>query len=247
MLGKTHADRLRISANLLGAIGQIVVPILPALGFGSFVGQQSAAQDIPIVPAGYAFSIWSVIFLASALYAVYQALPRYREHTLFRRIGWYIAGAFLANTIWMIIAQFTSINWLTAVVICFVLGFALAALFLLAASDRKKAGAARTIASIPVSLLAGWVSAATALNIASVLDIQSAPLGTGIIGGTVLASSYVIWKTRGNLLYTLAIIWALIGIIVRQISDVNDIGILLVSGVGVMYIASLALFIRPRT
>lgn len=237
-------NTLRIGANLVTSISQIIVPILPALGYGSFVGQQSAAQDIPIVPAGYAFSIWSVIFLMSLIYAIYQALPAYQDNPLFKRIGWYTAGAFFTNTIWMLVAQFSTINWPTAIIICIILGFALRAMFLLNTHDRKKEGRAYLIVHIPVSMLAGWVSAATALNIASVLNIESITLGILIIIVTVLGASYIIIKTHGNLIYALAVIWALTGIIVRQLMETREFDILLIGIGSIVYLAAAAWYAR---
>ena len=47
-----------------------------------FVGNVSDRYPTYVVPAGYAFSIWSVIFALSLAYAVWQALPaqRAKEH-----------------------------------------------------------------------------------------------------------------------------------------------------------------------
>ena len=244
----SHFDTLRIVANLITATSQIIIPILPVFGIGSFVGQQSAAQDIPIVPAGYAFSIWSVIFLASFIYALCQALPKHKAHTLFRAIGWYTAGAFLANTAWMVVAQFTNINWLTAVLICFILGFSLRALFIVARFDRTKEKLPYIAAYIPISMLAGWVSAATPLNIVSVFHIQGIFINTLILTLLILSASYMVIKTRGNMIYILTIIWALIGIIVRQMTEINNTPILLTAVFGLLYIATIGLYARsPRT
>ena len=61
-------------ALLVLALGQVVTPlVLTALGGGAFTSANRAGEPA-IVPAGYAFSIWSVIQLLAVLYAVW-ALP----------------------------------------------------------------------------------------------------------------------------------------------------------------------------
>lgn len=238
-----QSDRLRIGVNLTSATAQILVPLLPALGYGSFVGQQSAAQDIPIVPAGYAFGIWSVIFLLSLIYAALQSLSAYRTHPLFRSIGWYTAGAFFANTLWMLVAQFTAITWLTAIIIAIILAFALLALFRLAAYPKKQESAFR-LSYITVSMLAGWVSAATPLNVASVFQVQSISAGIGIIIATALGAGIIAMKAKGNLIYSLAVVWALIAIIARQRMEMHNAGIALAAGIGIAIIAGSVVFAK---
>ncbi len=243
MSSNTHRfNFFRIGANLITSLSQIIVPLLPSLGYGSFVGQQSAAQDIPIVPAGYAFSIWSIIFLLSLVYGIVQAFPVYRHHPVFTRIGWYTAGAFFSNTLWMIVTQFSSITWPTAIIICAILAFALRAMFLL--TGNKKHDRPYTIAYATVSLLAGWVSAATVLNIATVLTIESTTIGASIILATALAVSSIIYKTHGNMVYASAVIWALVGIIVRQYTDVQHMNILLATITGILLILGVIWYSR---
>jgi hypothetical protein len=55
------------------------------------------------VPAGYAFTIWSLIFALSLSYAVCQALPSERESPRLRRVGWLTASAMAATSAWMIV------------------------------------------------------------------------------------------------------------------------------------------------
>jgi hypothetical protein len=50
------------------------------------------------VPAGYAFTIWSLIFTLSLGYAVWQALPSERENPLLRRVGWLTASVMAATS-----------------------------------------------------------------------------------------------------------------------------------------------------
>jgi hypothetical protein len=58
-----------------------------------------------IEPAGYAFIVWSVIYLGSIVYAVYQFRPARREDPLLRRIGWWTASAYLSVAAWLVMAR----------------------------------------------------------------------------------------------------------------------------------------------
>ena len=76
-------DVVRQVANVAGAIFQIAVPVFT----GPAVGRVSAENPTLVVPADYAFVIWTPIFLLALIYAVYQALPANRENPLLRKIG----------------------------------------------------------------------------------------------------------------------------------------------------------------
>lgn len=83
------------------------------------------------------------------------------------------------------------------------------------------------VAFIPVSLLAGWVSAATPINILSVFNMGNTIVGAITVLLTSLFALWVITKTRGNWLYATAVVWALVGSIVRQMTGPADPYILL--------------------
>src|SRR5919106_5390209 len=92
-------DVVRQVANVLGAIFQIVAPIAT----GPAIGRISDENSALMVPADYAFVIWTPIFLLALAYAVYQALPSNRENPLLRRIGWFSALAYFSNGVWEIV------------------------------------------------------------------------------------------------------------------------------------------------
>ena len=69
-------DSLRRWANLLFSWAQIAVTIWSfALGRSFEDAAGSISADPPIVPARYAFIIWSVIYAGCAAYGIYQFLP----------------------------------------------------------------------------------------------------------------------------------------------------------------------------
>ena len=73
----------------------------------------SAENRSPVTPAGYAFSIWGLIYLASLALAYYQARADQRGRELHRRTGWWLVAAFLASTVWVPVFSTRTI-WLVA-------------------------------------------------------------------------------------------------------------------------------------
>src|SRR5262245_40539074 len=99
-------DKFRQLLNLCFAVAQPVVAVLVNLEItGPSIGAISNRYPTYVVPAGYAFSIWSLIFALSLGYGVWQALTAQRENLLLRRIGWLTASAMAATSVWMLVFQ----------------------------------------------------------------------------------------------------------------------------------------------
>src|SRR5918994_2264027 len=120
-----QGDIARQVAVMLGAIFQIAVPIFT----GPAVGRVSAENPTLVVPADYAFVIWTPIFLLALIYAVYQALPVNRENPLLRKIGWFSALAYFSNGMWkllfpareFVLSQVVFVGITTGAVVAFLL------------------------------------------------------------------------------------------------------------------------------
>ncbi len=231
---RTGKDTLRQVLNLAGAIGQVTI------GFFANVGRVSDEFGNPIVPAGYAFSIWGVIFALLGIYAIYQVLPDQATNYLFRQIGWCTAAAMIGNTLWTVLFG-NRVFWLAQIVIFLIALSAILAFVTWAdvLAVRPATGFERWIVGPAVGLLAGWVTAASFVGLAATLISYGWNNdGTGaVLGGSGLllfAGGIAAWAlARGSagpatgwVAYGLAVIWALIAVIVRQ-SDVS----LLVAGV----------------
>src|SRR5690606_23191157 len=87
---------------LLTALAMPVVAWMSNTGaFGPDQGEISGRYPTLLVAAGYAFSIWGLIFLLDVLYAGWQMTgERKRDDTLARIAPW-AAGGFFLTTIWM--------------------------------------------------------------------------------------------------------------------------------------------------
>ena len=227
-------DQLRRLLCLILPWVQIVTAFLPMLGFGASMAAVSAASRTPVVPAGYAFSIWSVIFLLAAAYGIWQFLPANRDSALARRTGWPLAGSFAANTIWQFTSQLTgSVGFGLFLIILASLACALTALFLARNTPEPGIGA-RWIVTPLTGLLAGWLTAASFVNLSSAARQANvlpehglaATLAAVIIllaaGGAAAAITWLL--RRDALWFAIAIAWAFVGVVAANLG-VNQVNI----------------------
>jgi hypothetical protein len=227
-IGYSHPARrsdLQRTAILLLAILQVLVTLLPSLGLGEQIGERSDAVRTAITPAGWAFSIWGLLYAGSLAYAIYQFLPAQRTNALLAKIGWASAGAFLGNALWALYTQFVDLNALSVVIITGTLLCLLACYRRFAALPRRLTRGEQFLVALPLSALAAWLTAATIVNIAASLKFhgvdpgETAPLaGAAVVATGGVIASAAIWNGRGNPWYALIFLWALAGIHARQTS-----------------------------
>ncbi|MFA5830189.1 MAG: hypothetical protein WC843_06935 [Candidatus Gracilibacteria bacterium] len=245
-------DIARQSANIVFAVSQIFTGyFLTYLNIGRSLQSQTEIAKTPVIPAGYAFSIWGFIFLFCLFYAFYQASPSKRENELLRKIGWFTTGAFLFNTAWVLVAQLVTFNWPTVLIIILILICSLGALFRLTDYKKTLTSVEKWVVALPVSVLAGWVSVATFANISSVLkQLQFNNFGLSETAFALLLlfvtgafAKFAIYRSNGNALYGLAIIWALVAIIVANTN--NDV-VMVTAGAMILAIVLTVIFIKKQ-
>jgi hypothetical protein len=237
-------DHLRRLLCLLLPWAQILVAFLPFLGLGSSMAAVSAASRTPVVPAGYAFSIWALIFVLSVAYGIWQFLPANRDSTLARRTGWPLAGAFAANTLWQLVSQLSGqVGFGLLVIILIGTACAITALFL-ARSAREPGLGPHWIVAPLTGLLAGWLTAASFVNLSSAARAANilpengfaATLAAVVIllaaGG---AAAAIAWLLRQDALwFSVAVAWAFIGVVAANLG-VNGVNIPAALSAAVMF------------
>ena len=219
-------DGLRQALNLAGAAGQILATVyVVARGTVDYFDEPTAGVDPPIIPAGYAFSIWGPIYAGSLAYAIYQALPAQRARPLLRRLGFPTALAFGATTAWLLVAQRPERVWGTVALILVITG-GLAAAFRELVRHRRAGGAPfargeRYLVVAPLSVFLGWCSVATFANAFSALRATglTAPGGAEpalaalAIAAAAGGAAWATVASRGNAWYALTVVWALTAIV----------------------------------
>ncbi|SPU45849.1 hypothetical protein [Brevundimonas diminuta] len=166
----TPAQQTRRLAVLAAAVFAVVVPIVQALGgFGLSQAEFAADGNQTLRVAGYAFSIWSLLYLGLLIYAGRQALPQTGESVLINRMGWPSVVAFFGIGFWIVMAALN----LKAASVVVILASLLALLL-------PMLGSARTIRATgtmerdrwfliwPLAALAGWLTVAAPLNLITV-------------------------------------------------------------------------------
>jgi translocator protein len=249
----TNRDRLRQVLNVVLAIGQVATTILTfATGTEAEITTRSTTEP-PILPAPYTFFvIWSVIYASTIAYSVYQALPAQRTNELFRRIGWWTAAAFAGTSLWLLAAA-QGQAWLAAAIFFGILGALVIAFVRLIRVGAPRSNAERYLVVLPIAIYTAWSTIGTIANVASVLnksgytELLLGPqawaivmlLAAGAIGSLVTRVS------RGNLPYALTIVWALVGVVVANVSD--DLSVALVAGVVIAIVATVLIRTRIRS
>lgn len=207
-----------------------------------FVGYDPTQFPVPIErpsiqPAGYAFSIWSVIYLWLIAHAVFGLWKR-AEDPAWDAVRLPLAAAALIGAAWLWIAGQSAI-WGT-LTIWPMMGAALLA-FLKADPEQD-----RWMLSGPTSILAGWLTAAAAVSTGVTLA------GYGFLSDTgaavamlalVLAVALLVQRARPRMpVYGLTVIWALGGVIVANAQANLTVAIL--SGIGIAVMAGALLLAR---
>ena len=101
----TPAQRTRRMIVLLAALFAIAAPIIQNLaGLGLTQAEFAADGNTTLRVAGYAFSIWGLLYLGLLAYAVRQVLPQTGESTLINRLGWPSVVTLFGIGFWIIVA-----------------------------------------------------------------------------------------------------------------------------------------------
>jgi len=232
-------DKLRQFLVVFSVVTMIVMNYLSNTGiFGGMTnGQISDKYHTLITPAGWAFSIWGLIFLGLLAFAIYQALPSQRENVRFRAIGWLVVVNTLANAIWSPIfnnefigvALFVILVMLATLVmieqrLLMRLRIPIVAPDLDATLPESPTTTAETwLARIPFSIYFGWLTVATILNItvylkATEFNTQLLPASTwaaAILVVGLVIGAWVFNRFR-SVAYMLVFAWAYVAIGAEQ-------------------------------
>ncbi|MBX3477637.1 MAG: hypothetical protein KF910_08515 [Brevundimonas sp.] len=221
----TSAQMTRRLAVLAAALFAIIIPQAQLLlGWGQTQAEFAADSDATLRVAGYAFSIWGLIYLGLLVYAVRQALPRTGESDILGRLGWPSVVALLGIG-WWIVAAAADWEWATVVLI-FGSVAALAGAMLANAETIRllpRGDADRWMTVLPLSLLAGWLTIAAPLNLITVLTGNGQlpgvlpPTAWALLVGVMVTGMGLFGAWRMRLLsYPLPIAWGLLGAFVAE-------------------------------
>jgi hypothetical protein len=225
-----NKDIVRQIGIVIALIITIVVNVLSnTLPFNGLSAPEIADSfDVYFVPAGYVFSIWSVIYLGLIAYVVFQLLPAQRENPRLRQTGWWFVVSCAANSIWLFLWHYAYFG--LSVVAMLALLISLIIIYQRLGIGRKNVTAGeRWLVHLTFSVYLGWITVATIANITAFLDSINWN-GFGIAPETwtiimllvAIAVAGLMAYSRQDVAYLLVLIWAFIGIGAEQ-SDTSQV------------------------
>lgn len=197
-----------IAFNALASTGRIN---------GVMSNEVSDKYPTVVTPAGYAFTIWALIYFGLIAFSVYQLLPS--KLARFKNVRTLYIISCVLNCAWLYFWHRYAIG------ICVVLIFGFLATLALINIRLKDATSVRdaVFTKAPFGIYFGWVTAASIINFVVYLkyvDVQMSASSWNLLGGiciivATLIALVVRVKLR-NFFYPLAIAWAVTGIALQQ-------------------------------
>lgn len=248
-----HSNRYRW-LNTLFYIGVLAVNTLAStlpLG-GNSTGEISDRYKTFLTPAGYAFSIWLLIYLLLGGFIVYQLRRAGAERESVRSISpWFIASC-VFNMAWLFLWHYLQIE-LSVAAMALLLITLIVIYRLTRRIDRPTAGE-KILVRLPFSIYLGWISVAAIVNVGTVL-VKHNWNGFGLsgeywaaimLGIAALLAILVSYPYRDSL-YPLIFVWAFIAISVEQ-RESQIVRVTALAGAALLLLYSVwLLFFRGRT
>ena len=214
-------------ANIFALIVTIVLNYLSNTGIfnGNTMSTVSAAYQNLFTPAGYAFSIWGLIYLGLAAFVIYHAVVSFKsnqENNVVLKVGWWFVISCIANCAWIFawLYDYTGLS----VIIMIMLLFSLVMIILKTRMELDDLPM-KQIAFVwwPFSLYAGWITVALIANIAAWLTkINWDGFGISSITWTIImiiiaGIIYLLMTWQRNMReYALVGVWGLLAIAVAN-------------------------------
>ena len=227
-----------------------------ALRFGGqTTGSVSARYPTLLTPAGYAFSIWSVIYLGLLAFSVYALSRSARPLPAWPRIRAAFIVSNLCNGLWIVVWHHRLIA-LSAVVIVVLLASVLVIYRSLDDVRPRPTPGQRFWVLVPFSLYAAWLSVATILNITVALrafGFDGGPLSPEAwaiaLMGVAAALALVVALPRRDAAWLFVVAWALaaIGVARGDHPTLRLVSGVLAGGLAVVALVVIALLaLAPR-
>lgn len=186
--------------------------------------------DPPVQPAGYAFAIWGLIYSWLVVSAVFGVWKR-RSDAAWDHVRAPLMISLAVGTPWLAIANASAV-WATITI------FIMAAAAIVALIRAPKVDGWWLQA--PVGIYAGWLTAASFVSLGSTAAGYGIALGS--LGWAYLAIILALGVTLAVIArkptapeYGITVIWALIGIIVANLS--GAVGVMILAAAGIMVVA----------
>lgn len=219
-------DTIRQSANLLSVLLALSVNILASTLplNGQNTGEISDRFQVYFVPAGYVFAIWGVIYLGWLAFTIFQIQPSQKSNVRLRRLGYLFALSNIANATWLFCWHYNQFGW-SVIIMLVLLGLLITSYLRLNVNRSFAKPAEYWSVDVLFSIYLGWITVATVANISDWLYFVgwngfgiSAQVWAVIMLGVASVLGLAMALTRRDTGYLLILVWAFIGIAVKQTS-----------------------------
>lgn len=211
--------------TFLLAIGFALSPFVGP-SFDGFDPNQFPVPQInpPVQPKGYAFSIWGVIYLWLII-GMGWGLWKKRDDYVWHDMRLPLCLSLLVGCFWLAVAHASPI-W-ASVLIVVMLGGALVALF-------KSPKDTAAYAALPVGLYAGWLSAASCVSLGLLTAgygwVSAENAGLIFVSLAIVIAAGVQSSLMRAPTYGIAVIWALVGVVVQNVTSTPSVAALAAGG-----------------
>ncbi|MEI7743716.1 MAG: TspO/MBR family protein [Chloroflexota bacterium] len=209
---------------------------------GQMTGAISDRFHVFVIPAGYVFAIWGLIYVLLGAFTTWQALPRNREDETLRRLGYLPALSGVFNSVWILLFQYELFLATVPVIVALLVTLIAIHLRLWEHRDRLRGTTYWTVRA-PFSVYLGWVTVATIANTAQTgssigftgFGIEPALIAAAVLlVGLAIAATFV--SMFRDVAYGLVIVWAYVGVMVKE-HDTTPV--LVAAGLGATVVAIL--------
>jgi hypothetical protein len=215
-----------------------LINIANAVGFLMVIVVNTLANSLPLnnittgeladkyynlfTPAAYVFSIWFVIYLLLGAFTIFQLLPKNRDEEFVKKIGWLFPLSCVFNSVWIFFWHYEYL--LLSLLVMFGLLFSLIGIYLRLDVGRFDVEPeVKRYVHLPFSVYLGWITVAPIANVAAYLvSIGWPSVGMSAIYMTIIVIVVAVGLSFANIIlradvgYNLVLVWALIGILVKQ-------------------------------
>ncbi|MFM9839245.1 MAG: hypothetical protein ACKVOQ_13330 [Cyclobacteriaceae bacterium] len=222
-----NSSKTLLIGNILALVVVLIINVLANLLpiNGMNTGQISDLYPSLFTPAGFTFSIWSVIYLLQIGFVIVQF--RVKDESYFRELSLWFWLSCIANFNWILVWQY--LFTAASVAVMLVLLFSLTRIFLLLQKSKMRNRLEWAFIKLPFVVYLAWICVATIANISALLvslnwsgGFLSHEYWTIImISIAALLGLFIAYKFKEPA-FLLVLIWAFFGIYSKWITTEHE-------------------------
>lgn len=231
----------------IGYLAAFIVMLILNYSSGSNIGNVADDNQSIIQPAGFAFSIWGLIYILLLIWIIRLFFQKDWENTAVYHLKYWPIINFLLNGIWIIV--FTQQLMLLSVIVIFALLITLIIMHMLISKADY-----HWFDRLPLSIYFSWVTVASIVNAFAFTNSNNVE---GLLGMTELTWTIIMLAAAALIgvitalyfkdwLYPLVLIWPFFGIYTENNSDYMSLDITLLAASIALITVSLTVLINKK-